>query len=49
MGMLCDSTQDAETKECVAPVSNNTFAFHGCRPDHGLLVLAVVLLVLLGH
>jgi hypothetical protein len=22
--------------------------FHGCRPDHGLLVLAVVLLVLLG-
>jgi hypothetical protein len=23
--------------------------FHGCRPDHGLLVLAVVLLVLLGH
>jgi hypothetical protein len=23
--------------------------FHGCRLDHGLLVLAVVLLVLLGH
>jgi hypothetical protein len=23
--------------------------FHGCRPDHGLLALAVVLLVLLGH
>jgi hypothetical protein len=23
--------------------------FHGCRPDHGLLVLAVVLLVLLVH
>jgi hypothetical protein len=23
--------------------------FHGCRPDHGLLVLVVVLLVLLGH
>jgi hypothetical protein len=26
MGMLCDSTQDVETKECVAPVSNSTFA-----------------------
>jgi hypothetical protein len=25
MGMLCDSTQDVEIKECVAPVSNNTF------------------------
>jgi hypothetical protein len=24
-------------------------AFYGCRPDHGLLVLAVALLVLLGH
>jgi hypothetical protein len=23
--------------------------FHDCRPDHGLLVLAVVLLVLMGH
>jgi hypothetical protein len=23
--------------------------FHGCRPDYGLLALAVVLLVLLGH
>jgi hypothetical protein len=23
--------------------------FHDCRPDHGLLVLAVALLVLLGH
>jgi hypothetical protein len=23
--------------------------FHGCRLDHGLLVLVVVLLVLLGH
>jgi hypothetical protein len=23
--------------------------FHGCRLDHGLLVLAVALLVLLGH
>jgi hypothetical protein len=23
--------------------------FHGCKPDHGLLVLAVVLLVLLGY
>jgi hypothetical protein len=75
MGMLCDSTQDAETKECVAPVSNKLLLgrirletyllprpehpgllwppggspFHGCRPDHGLLVLAVALLVLLGH
>ena len=26
MGMVCDSTQDAETKEYVAPVSNSTFA-----------------------
>jgi hypothetical protein len=26
MGMLCDSTQDEETKECVAPVSNSTSA-----------------------
>jgi hypothetical protein len=25
MGLLCDSTQDVETKECVALVSNNTF------------------------
>ena len=25
-GILCDSTHDAVTKECVAPVSNNTFA-----------------------
>jgi hypothetical protein len=75
MGMLCDSTQDVETKECVAPVSNSTLLgrirletyllpcpehpgllqplgdspSHGCRPNHGLLVLAVVLLVLLGH
>jgi hypothetical protein len=24
-GILCDSTQDAVTKECVALVSNNTF------------------------
>jgi hypothetical protein len=24
-------------------------SFHGCRPNHGLLVLVVVLLVLLGH
>jgi hypothetical protein len=24
--MLCVSTHDAVTKECVAPVSNNTFA-----------------------
>ncbi len=23
--------------------------FHGCRPDHGLLVLFVALLALLGH
>jgi hypothetical protein len=75
MGMLCDSTQDVETKECVALVSNSTFAgldstgnnlpprpehpgllqppggspFRNCRPDHGLLVLAVALFVLLGH
>jgi hypothetical protein len=26
MGMLCDSTQDVKTKECMAPVSNSTFA-----------------------
>jgi hypothetical protein len=26
MGMLCASTYDVETKECMAPVSNNTFA-----------------------
>jgi hypothetical protein len=26
MGMLCASTHDVETKECVAPVSNSTFA-----------------------
>jgi hypothetical protein len=71
--MLCASTHDVGTKECVAPISNSTFTrwdstgniptatssaswiasasngspFHGCRPDHGLLVLAVVLLVLL--
>jgi hypothetical protein len=25
-GMLCVSTHDAVTKECVAPVSSNTFA-----------------------
>jgi hypothetical protein len=25
-GILCDSTYDAVTKECVALVSNNTFA-----------------------
>jgi hypothetical protein len=25
-GILCDSTHDAVTKECVAPVSNKTFA-----------------------
>jgi hypothetical protein len=25
-GILCDSTHDAVTKECIAPVSNNTFA-----------------------
>jgi hypothetical protein len=25
-GILCDSTHDAVKKECVAPVSNNTFA-----------------------
>jgi hypothetical protein len=25
-GILCDSTHDAVTKECVAPVLNNTFA-----------------------
>jgi hypothetical protein len=25
-GMLCVSTHDAVTKECVAPVLNNTFA-----------------------
>jgi hypothetical protein len=25
-GMLCVSTHDAVTKQCVAPVSNNTFA-----------------------
>jgi hypothetical protein len=31
MGMLCDSTQDAETKECVALVSNNTFASVGAK------------------
>jgi hypothetical protein len=24
-GILCDSTYDAVTKECDAPVSNNTF------------------------
>jgi hypothetical protein len=24
--ILCDSTHDAVTKECVGPVSNNTFA-----------------------
>jgi hypothetical protein len=24
--LLCDSTHDAFTKECIAPVSNNTFA-----------------------
>jgi hypothetical protein len=24
--MLCASTHDVETKECVAPVSNSTFA-----------------------
>jgi hypothetical protein len=72
--MLCTSTHDAETKECVAPVSNSTFAgwdstrniptatsgaswiasaskwfpFHGCSPGHGLLMLVVVLLVLMG-
>jgi hypothetical protein len=73
MGMLCDSTQDVETKECVAPdqiilllgrIRLETYLltcpehpgllqppggspFHGCRPDHGLLVLVVALLVLL--
>jgi hypothetical protein len=26
IGILCDSTHDAVTKECVAPVSNKTFA-----------------------
>jgi hypothetical protein len=25
-GILCDSTHDVVTKECVAPVSNKTFA-----------------------
>jgi hypothetical protein len=25
IGMLCVSTHDAVTKECVSPVSNNTF------------------------
>jgi hypothetical protein len=25
-GILCDSTHDAVTKECVAPLSNKTFA-----------------------
>jgi hypothetical protein len=25
-GMLCAYTHNVETKECVAPVSNNTFA-----------------------
>jgi hypothetical protein len=75
MGMLCDSTQDAETKNVwhryqitllLGRIRLETYLlprpehsgllrppgdspFHGCRPDHGLLVLAVVLLVLLGH
>jgi hypothetical protein len=26
IGILCDSTHDAVTKECVAPVSNKIFA-----------------------
>src|SRR5688572_31625112 len=34
MGMLCDSTQDVETKECVAPVSNRTFdGYDSTRKD----------------
>jgi hypothetical protein len=45
MEMLCASTQDVETKECVAPVSNNTFVEWDSkeiyllpRPEHpGLL------------